>query len=386
MATVAFDSVTKTFEGGFDAIADLDLDIEDGELLVLVGPSGCGKSTALRMIAGLETPTKGEILIGGECVTKVSPRDRDVAMVFQNYALYPHMDVRRNLGFGLKIKGASKAFIRERVEYAAQMLELTEHMNKRPGQLSGGQRQRVAMGRAIVREPQVFLMDEPLSNLDAKLRVTMRAEIVALQRELRTTMVHVTHDQVEALTMGHRVAILRRGVLQQVAPPDELFNEPDNVFVASFIGTPAMNLYEGCVSCRDNSSKRLKMGAEVMEYSPDELRNTPLGRCRDGQVIAGIRPHDVRLTTDSIAGATVTLTESLGTEVLVHARFEAPMHRIDKAGVSEDSDHEPRRLDSQLVVRVDVSEPRPRVGEPFRPYFPANYLHLFDAETGVRLS
>ena len=260
MASVAFDSVTKTFDGDVDAVADLTLTIEDGELLVLVGPSGCGKSTALRMVAGLETPTAGDVFIGGECVTEVAPRERDVAMVFQNYALYPHMTVERNLGFGLKIKRMPKSLVVERVAAAAHMLELTEHLQKRPAQLSGGQRQRVAMGRAIVREPQVFLMDEPLSNLDAKLRVAMRAEIVALQQELRTTLVHVTHDQVEAMTMGHRVAILRRGVLQQVAPPDELFDAPVNVFVAGFIGTPAMNLYHSDLTTGDDGFEAPAVG------------------------------------------------------------------------------------------------------------------------------
>lgn len=386
MASIAFQSVTKTFDDNVDAVANLSLTIDDGELLVLVGPSGCGKSTALRMVAGLETPTAGEILIGGDHVTDLSPRERDVAMVFQNYALYPHMDVRRNLGFGLKIKGMSKSVISERVARAAQMLELTEHLSKRPGQLSGGQRQRVAMGRAIVREPQVFLMDEPLSNLDAKLRTTMRAEIVALQRELRTTMVHVTHDQVEALTMGHRVAILRRGVLQQVAPPDELFNNPANVFVASFIGTPLMNLYHGIVVSRDDGSKRLEMGSEAMDYPHRELLGTALARAGDGPLIAGIRPHDVRLTADSTADATASLIESLGTEVIVHARFGAPVVNVDDdAGAGEGEGTEVSTLDAQLVIRLDAAAPRPRVGEPLKPRFPATGLHLFDADTRARM-
>ncbi len=386
MASVAFESITKTFEGGIDAVSDLNLAIDDGELLVLVGPSGCGKSTALRMVAGLETPTAGEILIGGERVTEVSPRERDVAMVFQNYALYPHMDVRRNLGFGLKIKGVPKAVVNERVTAAAQMLELTEHLHKRPGQLSGGQRQRVAMGRAIVREPQVFLMDEPLSNLDAKLRVMMRAEIVALQQELQTTMVHVTHDQVEAMTMGRRVAILRRGVLQQVAPPDELFNRPVNVFVASFIGTPSMNLYHGSVTTLDGGSRRLEMGTETVDYSTEDTRNTALSRCGDGPVVVGIRPHDVELRTDSRTGATAKLIESLGSEVLVHAGFAAPVFSVDDdADASDDDDTEGRRLDAQLVLRLDASTPRPGVGEPLSPHFPAAALHLFDERTGERL-
>ena len=388
MASVAFDSVTKTFEGDVAAVSDLTLTVEDGELLVLVGPSGCGKSTALRMIAGLETPTAGDIHIGGECVTEVAPRERDVAMVFQNYALYPHMTVERNLGFGLKIKGMPKAFIAERVAEAAHMLELTEHLHKRPRQLSGGQRQRVAMGRAIVRQPQVFLMDEPLSNLDAKLRVTMRAEIVALQQELRTTLVHVTHDQVEAMTMGHRVAILRRGVLQQVAPPDELFDAPVNVFVAGFIGTPAMNLYRGQVTTCEDGSRLLAMGSAAMRYSAAEQEGTPLGRCPDGPVVAGIRPHDVRLRSDADAEAPATtrLVESLGSELLLHAGLDAPVFDAGSSPEVADDDYQSaRRLNAQLTVRLDPSATRPRPGETVYPHFPAGTLHLFDADTEARL-
>ena len=387
MASIAFESVTKTFEGEVDAVADLNLDISDGELLVLVGPSGCGKSTALRMVAGLETPTRGEIFIGDQCVTDVSPRERDVAMVFQSYALYPHMDVKRNLGFGLKMKRMPKEEVQKRVDRAAHLLQLTEHLHKRPGQLSGGQRQRVAMGRAIVREPQVFLMDEPLSNLDAKLRVTMRAEIVALQRELGTTMVHVTHDQVEAMTMGQRVAILQRGVLQQVAPPDELFDQPANVFVATFVGTPAMNLYQGRVLTLGDGSKRLEMGSQVMEYSREELRDAPLARVGDGPVIAGIRPHEVTLRADSTASAAATHIESLGTEVLVHARFAAPVFQArEEAAVSDHDELGAGQLDAQLVIRVDTSAPRPQVGEHLSPHFPPHGLHLFDPLSGARLA
>ncbi len=387
MASVAFNSVTKTFDDDVDAVADLTLTIDDGELLVLVGPSGCGKSTALRMVAGLETPTAGDVFIGGDCVTDVAPRERDVAMVFQNYALYPHMTVERNLGFGLRIKRLPKAAIAERVAAAAHMLELTEHLHKRPAQLSGGQRQRVAMGRAIVREPQVFLMDEPLSNLDAKLRVTMRAEIVALQQELRTTLVHVTHDQVEALTMGHRVAILRRGVLQQqVAPPDELFGAPVNVFVAGFIGTPAMNLYHGHATTGDDGSRRLALGSATMSYSAEDQRDTALERCPDGPVVVGIRPHDVELRSDATAGATTKLVESLGSELLVHAGFDAPVFNPEAdSDTADDDDLTTRRLDAQLVVRLDLSAPRPRPGDTLHPHFPAAGLHLFDAETETRL-
>jgi multiple sugar transport system ATP-binding protein len=386
MASVAFQSVTKTFDGGVDAVADLDLTVEDGELLVLVGPSGCGKSTALRMIAGLETPTKGEVFIGEECVTEMAPRERDVAMVFQNYALYPHMTVERNLGFGLRIQRMPKALIAERVAAAAHMLELTEHLHKRPAQLSGGQRQRVAMGRAIVREPEVFLMDEPLSNLDAKLRGTMRAEIVALQRELRTTLVHVTHDQTEAMTMGQRVAILRRGVLQQVAPPEELFDAPRNVFVAGFIGTPAMNLYRGHVTTGDDGARQLALGSTTMSYSPAEQRDTALGRCPDGPVVVGVRPHDVELGSGGEARAVTKLVESLGSELLVHAGFDAPLFSAEPDAATADDDVTTRRLDAQLVIRLDVSARRPRVGEAIHPRFPAAALHLFDAGDETRLA
>ncbi len=387
MASVAFDSVTKTFDGDVDAVADLTLTIEDGELLVLVGPSGCGKSTALRMVAGLETPTAGDVFIGGECVTEVAPRERDVAMVFQNYALYPHMTVERNLGFGLKIKRMPKSLVVERVAAAAHMLELTEHLQKRPAQLSGGQRQRVAMGRAIVREPQVFLMDEPLSNLDAKLRVAMRAEIVALQQELRTTLVHVTHDQVEAMTMGHRVAILRRGVLQQVAPPDELFDAPVNVFVAGFIGTPAMNLYHSDLTTGDDGSRHLRLGSATMSYGATEQRDTALARSPDGPVVVGVRPHDVELRSDATARATTKLVESLGSELLVHAGFDAPVFNPEAdSDAADDEELTAKRLDAQLVVRLDASAPRPRPGETLHPHFPATGLHLFDVETEARLA
>jgi multiple sugar transport system ATP-binding protein len=385
MASVTFEAITKTFDGEVDAVRDLDLAIEDGELLVLVGPSGCGKSTALRMVAGLETPTSGDIFIGDECMTETAPRERDVAMVFQQYALYPHMDVRRNLGFALKMKRMPKAEIRRRVDSAAQLLELTEQMHKKPGQLSGGQRQRVAMGRAIVREPQVFLMDEPLSNLDAKLRATMRAEIVALQHELGTTMVHVTHDQVEAMTMGQRVAILRRGVLQQVAPPDELYDKPANVFVAGFIGTPSMNLYRGVLSTLADGSRRLGLGSGFMDYDADELRGTPLFGCADGAVVLGIRPHNVELRADSGSHAVARLIESLGSEVLVHAGFDAPTFDLEDTGGTDEDGDEARSLDAQLVMRLDAAAPRPGKGESLSPYFPAARLHLFAADSGTRL-
>ncbi len=274
MATVTLDKVNKVYENGFHAIHDLDLDIADQEFLVLVGPSGCGKSTALRMIAGLETITGGEMKIGEKVVNDVEPKDRDIAMVFQNYALYPHMTVYDNIGFALKLAKVPKDEIDKRVRQASKILELDANLDRKPGQLSGGQRQRVAMGRAIVRQPAAFLMDEPLSNLDAKLRVQMRAEIAALQRELAVTTVYVTHDQIEAMTMGDRVAVLKDGYLQQVDTPQRLYDKPDNVFVAAFIGSPSMNLYEANLELTDDTGiiqlgdQTLTVGREVLDARP----------------------------------------------------------------------------------------------------------------------
>src|SRR3954454_6731782 len=257
MADVSFDEVDKVYENGFHAVIDLTLDVHDGEFLVLVGPSGCGKTTALRMVAGLEEISDGKLSIGGRVVNELNPKERDIAMVFQNYALYPHLSVAENIAFGLRLRKAPKQMINERVAWAARMLDLTPYLDRRPKQLSGGQRQRVAMGRAIVRHPQVFLMDEPLSNLDAKLRVQMRADIAKLQHELGTTTVYVTHDQVEAMTMGDRVAVMDKGLLQQVDAPQRLYDRPENLFVAGFIGTPPMNLLEGTVSVNGGISVEL---------------------------------------------------------------------------------------------------------------------------------
>ena len=273
MATVTLDSVNKTYENGFQAIYDLSLDIADSEFLVLVGPSGCGKSTALRMVAGLETITSGELRIGDRVVNDVEPKDRDIAMVFQNYALYPHMTVFDNIGFALKLARVPRPEIDSRVRKAAAILELEPWLDRKPGQLSGGQRQRVAMGRAIVRQPAAFLMDEPLSNLDAKLRVQMRAEIARLQRDLSVTTIYVTHDQVEAMTMGDRVAVLKDGYLQQVGAPQHLYDEPTNVFVAAFIGSPSMNLYEGVVTL--DGEKSVEVGSQQVALAPEALEKHP---------------------------------------------------------------------------------------------------------------
>ncbi len=328
MATVELDKVNKVYENGYHAIHDLDLQIADQEFLVLVGPSGCGKSTALRMIAGLESISGGEMKIGDKVVNDVEPKDRDIAMVFQNYALYPHMSVYDNIGFALKLAKVPKDEIDRRVRQASKILELDANLDRKPGQLSGGQRQRVAMGRAIVRQPAAFLMDEPLSNLDAKLRVQMRAEIAALQRELAVTTVYVTHDQIEAMTMGDRVAVLKDGYLQQVDTPQNLYDRPDNVFVAAFIGSPSMNLYEATISTHDNGAT-VQLGDQTLNVGPEVLSARP--RLRDyTNVIVGIRPEDFEDaamvdadTTGRQITSTVRLIEALGSELMVHFDINA---------------------------------------------------------------
>jgi multiple sugar transport system ATP-binding protein len=340
MAELVMDDVNKVYENGYQAVFDLSLDVKDGEFLVLVGPSGCGKSTALRMIAGLESITSGTLKIGDRVVNDVHPKDRDIAMVFQNYALYPHMTVADNIGFALKLKRVPKKEIDERVKEAAQMLELEEWLNRKPGQLSGGQRQRVAMGRAIVRRPSAFLMDEPLSNLDAKLRVQMRADIAKLQRNLGVTTVYVTHDQVEAMTMGDRVAVMRKGVLQQVDTPQTLYDTPQNLFVAAFIGSPAMNLFEAELTEKDGTvwvggpNRQLRLSDDVMSTHPGLKRYV-------GQTIGvGIRPEDLHdpgdvpdHPDDQKLAATVDLVEALGSDLMVH--FTAPGRKVTTEDVRE---------------------------------------------------
>src|SRR6187549_748474 len=312
MATVTFDKASRVYPGTERPAVDaLDLHIEDGEFLVLVGPSGCGKSTSLRMLAGLEDVNAGRILIGDRDVTDVQPKDRDIAMVFQNYALYPHMTVADNMGFALKIAGTPKAEIRQRVEEAAKILDLSQYLDRKPKALSGGQRQRVAMGRAIVRSPQVFLMDEPLSNLDAKLRVQTRTQIAALQRRLGTTTVYVTHDQTEALTMGDRIAVLRFGKLQQFASPNELYDRPANAFVAGFIGSPAMNLMTLPVA-----ADGVKIGESTLEIPRDDLAKvTEAGL---DEVTVGIRPESLEISDTGGVDVVVDLVEDLGSEAYVY--------------------------------------------------------------------
>lgn len=305
---VTFDDVSLLYPGGTTpAVSHLNLEIAEGEFLVLVGPSGCGKSTSLRMLAGLEPISAGKILIGDRDVTHVAAKDRDIAMVFQNYALYPHMSVAENMGFALKIAKVSKDEIDRRVKEAAKLLDLTEYLERKPKALSGGQRQRVAMGRAIVREPQVFLMDEPLSNLDAKLRVQTRTQIAALQKRLGTTTLYVTHDQVEAMTMGDRVAVLKLGVLQQVGTPAELYNEPSNAFVAAFIGSPSMNLINAGITTEGVAMKGHTLPAE----------RDALSRAAGDRVLVGFRPEDLHLSDEGIE-LTVTLVENLGADTFIY--------------------------------------------------------------------
>jgi multiple sugar transport system ATP-binding protein len=333
LAAIEFDGVTKIYGEGVRAVSDLNLTVQDGEFVVLLGPSGCGKSTALRMVAGLEAITGGEIRIGGRRVNSVEPRDRDVAMVFQNYALYPHMDVEDNIGFGLRVRGVPKPERRSRIRRAAGVLGLIEYLQRKPGQLSGGQRQRVAMGRAIVRQPKAFLMDEPLSNLDARLRVQMRTEIVRIQRELNVTTIYVTHDQIEAMTMADRVAVMRGGILQQVDTPDGVYSHPANLFVASFIGSPAMNLIEGTLE-HENAHTRCRLGSQAIEI-PDTVLTTHR-RLRDqvGSTVAvGIRPEGLSLgssTTQPTLTGNVVISESLGFETLVYLDVDAkPVSRAE---------------------------------------------------------
>ncbi|WP_295629033.1 ABC transporter ATP-binding protein [uncultured Corynebacterium sp.] len=369
MATVTFEHVQLTYPGAnAPTVKDLDLDIADGEFLVLVGPSGCGKSTSLRMLAGLEEVTEGRILIDGHDVTHEDPKDRDIAMVFQNYALYPHMSVRENMGFALKLAKVDKAERNARVEKAAAMLDLTPYLDRKPKDLSGGQRQRVAMGRAIVREPQVFLMDEPLSNLDAKLRVQTRTQVAALQRELGVTTVYVTHDQVEAMTMGDRVAVLDSGVLQQVAPPKELYARPANVFVAGFIGSPAMNLLPARVD-----DGVLMFGDQRMP-APESADGTPI----EGDVVVGVRPENTSLGDGGLP-ATVALVEELGADSYVYANVDG---QIGNRGGGSDLDG---GFAEPLIARVGDGT-APAVGTRVSLVADPDKLHVFDAATGARLN
>jgi multiple sugar transport system ATP-binding protein len=328
MAEVIFDKVEKIYDNDVHAVRDLSLEIGDGEFVVLVGPSGCGKTTALRMVAGLEDITDGRVSIGGRVVNDLSPKERDIAMVFQNYALYPHLSVADNIGFGLRLRHTPKDVVEERVAWAAKLLGLTPYLHRRPKELSGGQRQRVAMGRAIVRQPQVFLMDEPLSNLDAKLRVQMRAEIARIQHNVGVTTLYVTHDQVEAMTMGDRVAVMRKGELQQMAEPQKLYDSPKNLFVASFIGSPSMNIFEATVERRADGLA-LEFGGQELPVPAEVARRRPALAGYAGRTLAaGIRPEHLEDAAVEGNGGTrlrghVLLTEALGSEILAHVEVGA---------------------------------------------------------------
>jgi multiple sugar transport system ATP-binding protein len=394
MAKIELDDVTKVFPDGTRAVSSLSLDVEDGSLIVLVGPSGCGKTTALRMVAGLEEVTEGEIRIGDRVVNEVAPKDRDIAMVFQNYALYPHMSVFENMAFGLKLRRMKKPEINQRVGDAAKVLALFDLLKRKPGQLSGGQRQRVAMGRAIVREPQAFLMDEPLSNLDAKLRVQMRAEISRIQREVGVTSIYVTHDQVEAMTMGDRVAVLKLGVLQQIDSPQNLYRQPTNLFVGGFIGSPAMNMVEAKVS-RANGACTVEFGGNRLAVDPEVVTTRPALAGYDGRsVILGIRPEDMEdaaLSSDSPTErrfeTMVELREDMGSEVLVHFSLDAPpVLTEDTKELAADRGEvveELEQLASQAawIARFDA-DTRAAESDAIEVLVDTKRIHFFDPETG----
>jgi multiple sugar transport system ATP-binding protein len=374
MADIQIQNLNKSY-GGFNALKDMSLSINDGEFVVFVGPSGCGKSTALKILAGLDSASGGSIIIGGEDVTELAPGKRDIAMVFQNYALYPHLTVRQNIGFGLKMRGTDKAEINARVERAAQALEITDLLDRRPKALSGGQRQRVALGRAIVREPRVFLMDEPLSNLDAALRVQMRAEITALQRRIGVTTIYVTHDQTEAMTMADRIVIMRKGVVQQIGSPDDLFNRPSNVFVAGFIGSPSMNFISAIL---DEDKEGLFVEAGGLKLRP-QSPGPDAKACLGQSVICGIRPEAFRLAAPEEAALEVapTLVESLGSEAYIHFRLPGQQVAIPVAG---EPDHEGRASGTLIARLYDVDQSL--IGKHVRLAIkPNTSIHLFNAAT-----
>jgi len=379
MANVGLQQVNKVYENGFHAVKDLNLDVGEGEFMVLVGPSGCGKTTALRMVAGLEDITSGTLSIGGKVVNDVTPKDRDIAMVFQNYALYPHMTVAENIGFGLRLRKTPKDQINAKVKETADILGLSQWLDRKPGQLSGGQRQRVAMGRAIVREPSVFLMDEPLSNLDAKLRVQMRAEVQRIQRRINVATMYVTHDQVEAMTMGDRVAVMRAGVLQQVDRPQVLYDRPDNVFVAAFIGSPAMNLYEASMT-EDGGTVRLG-SQELMLPAACRNAHPGLARFAGKRIILGLRPEHLPAASSPASGpllaGDVDLVEALGSELVVHFTIDARRVRAEGATAA---DEDATAAAGEGVARVDPGT-TVKVGDKFTFAVNPDGMQFFDPDT-----
>ena len=390
MADIVLDGMSKRFDDGYEAVKDMDLEIKDGEFVILVGPSGCGKSTALRMIAGLEDITEGEVKIGGDVVNQYAPKDRDIAMVFQNYALYPHMTVRENMAFPLTLAKVPDDEAKAKVEDAAKILDLTEHLDRKPANLSGGQRQRVAMGRAIVRSPKAFLMDEPLSNLDAKLRVQMRTEVSRLQKELNTTTVYVTHDQTEAMTLGDRVAVMRSGVLQQVGTPAELYSRPKNLFVAGFIGSPAMNFMPGKIT---DGTVELPFGSVTLS---EEVRKQ-LGDSKGTRdVIVGARPEsfeDAALVGDAKSSgdtfkATIDLVESMGSELYAYFEIDAgegiDSKELEELAHDSGAAEVPGSDNNQIVARLDAASKVER-GKEAELWLNTETLHFFDPSGGARL-
>jgi len=384
MAGVRLDKITKVYPNGFQAVTDLSLELENGEFMVLVGPSGCGKSTALRMIAGLEDISGGDLYVGDRRVNDVAPKDRDIAMVFQNYALYPQMSVRDNIGFPLRLKKLAKPDRLVQVDGAARILELMAQLDKKPATLSGGQRQRVAMGRAIVRRPSAFLMDEPLSNLDAKLRVQMRAEIAAIQRDLGVTTFYVTHDQVEAMTMGDRVAVIKDGLLQQVAAPEDLYARPANVFVAAFIGSPSMNLYEGTIT-NAGDDYAVQLGDQSVNIPEHVVTSRDSLQGRIGEpLVVGIRPEDLEDATldtshpkDQRLRATIDVREALGAETLLHFGLRAPfVDSGDPDALAELGDDDVSRCTARCSPRSVA-----KVGESVELNIDAARFHFFDKST-----
>jgi multiple sugar transport system ATP-binding protein len=390
VAGVAFERVAKVYADGTRAVNDLNLSIGDGEFMVLVGPSGCGKTTALRMVAGLEDVSEGAIKIGDRVVNYVPSRDRDIAMVFQSYALYPHLSVYENIAFGLRVKKVPKDEIDRRVQDAARILDLEPFLKRKPRALSGGQRQRVAMGRAIVRQPQAFLMDEPLSNLDAKLRVQMRAEIAGLQHDLGVTTLYVTHDQVEAMTMGDRVAVMRKGELQQVADPQTLYDRPVNLFVGGFIGSPSMNMLEAKVQ-RENGSLALSFGTQQLPLADSVLAaREALARYEGRDVVVGIRPEHLEDPGFAADGAPrlrgkVGLREALGSEIMVHIEIDAkPALTEDVRELKQDAGAEmPLPADESTIVARFNARSRVREGDAAEVAVDTSELHFFDPESGL---
>ncbi|MHB8191257.1 MAG: ABC transporter ATP-binding protein [Ferrimicrobium sp.] len=383
MASIVLENINKTYSNDYHAVRDLNLTIEDGEFMVLVGPSGCGKTTVLRMVAGLEDISSGNLFMGDRIVNDLEPKDRDIAMVFQNYALYPHMTVAQNIGFALRLRKLPKQDIRRRVESAAEILGLMPFLNAKPKQLSGGQRQRVAMGRAIVREPSAFLMDEPLSNLDAKLRVKMRSEVRRIQAQLGVSTIYVTHDQMEAMTMGDRVAVLRDGILQQCDTPQFLYDNPVNQFVAAFIGSPAMNLYEANLS---DGAHSLALGAQIVEI-PESVRarKPSLAAFGGRRVTVGVRPEHLSVAIEANASTLVTevvLVEALGSEVMVHFSLDATTVKVD-ASIDEEEEILTGKGEGVARVEPDIAI---RAKEKLTLALDLEHLHFFDPVSGLAIS